>query len=59
MKFRAILHKPKNGVAQIESIWVDDEIEARRMGASGLLFYGGTNYTIEESDNPTEQDDNK
>jgi preprotein translocase subunit SecD len=49
MKYRSVLHMTDSGATRIESIWVDDINEANRMGKSGLDFYGGTHFTIEDN----------
>ena len=48
MEFRAIIHNLENGLEKLESIWFDTKDEAEKAGTEGLLFYGGTNFTIEE-----------
>lgn len=50
MKYRAVLYNVNSGADKIESIWVDDYREAKRMGESGLSFYGGDYFDIENSD---------
>lgn len=48
-QYRAVLHNPTNGRPSIESIWVNDLTEAQRVGKNGLEFYGGTTFTIEDT----------
>lgn len=50
MSFRAIIHNPKNGAKEVPSIWVDEYSAAEKIGLEGLPLYGGTHYTIEDSE---------
>lgn len=54
MKYRAVLHKVNSGREKVESVWVESKEIAERMGETGLEFYGGTHFTIEESSDESE-----
>lgn len=49
MKYRAVLYNVSSGAEKVESIWVDDYREAKRMGEIGLSFYGGDYFDIEDN----------
>lgn len=46
-RYRAIVHNPGNGRKLIESVWLDTEKEAEKVGKMGVKFYSGSHYTIE------------
>jgi hypothetical protein len=48
MEYRAVLHNVDSGRETVESIWVKTKEEVNRIGETGLKFYGGTHFTIEE-----------
>ena len=48
VEYRAVLHNPKNGNKVVESLWFESRDKAERTGKTGLDFFGGTHYTIEE-----------
>lgn len=50
MKYRAVLYNVTSGAEKVESIWVDDYREAKRMGETGLSFYGGDYFDIENNE---------
>lgn len=56
MMYRAILHNATSGSEKVESIWVDDYREAKRMGETGLSYYGGSHYTIEDNEENAKED---
>lgn len=48
MRYKAVLHEVKSGLKSIDSIWVNTEEEAQKIGENGLSFYGAKRFTIEE-----------
>jgi hypothetical protein len=49
MKFRAVLHDTDSGGAKVESILFDTKEQAVNAGEEGLKLYGGSHYSIEET----------
>lgn len=49
-QYRAVVLNSKNGSERVESIWFDTKEDAIKAGEVGVPFYGGTDYTVESSE---------